>query len=153
MQSHKIRFIIIAVLCFGMTVASVVTFLSRPSAVPDRLLESSGTVGSVHASHSKSRLQSVNFTVAPAGDEFKYSSILPGIDPLWNEIRAGAPVRVTFSEEDGEREVWGLRLGDRVFVTPDQALQARRENGKNGIIFGLLALVGAGYFLHLARKA
>ncbi|WP_420010020.1 hypothetical protein [Xanthomonas sacchari] len=153
MQSHKIRFIIIALLCLGVTVASAVTFFSRPSAVPTHLAEADGTVEKVDATQRKGRLQSVNFTLAPAGDAFEYSSVLPGIDAVWGRLKVGSPVHVTFDDADGKRSIWGLRLGDGVVLTPEQALQARRNNGQVGAMIGLIALLGAGYFLHRARKA
>ncbi|MBO9882126.1 hypothetical protein J7357_12005 [Xanthomonas sp. D-109] len=153
MQSHKIRFIIIALLCLGVTIASAVTFFSRPAAVPTHLAEADGTVEKVDAAQRKGRLQSVNFTVASAGDAFEYSGVLPGIDAVWGRLKVGSPVRVTFDEADGKRSIWGLRLGDDVVLKPEQALEARRKNGQVGAMIGLIALLGAGYFLHRARKA
>ncbi len=153
MQSHKIRFIIIALLCLGVTIASAVTFFSRPAAVPTHLAEADGRVEKVDATQRKGRLQSVNFTLAPAGDAFEYSSVLPGIDALWGRLKVGSPVRVTFDDADGKRSIWGLRLGDDVVLTPEQALEARRKNGQVGAMIGLIALLGAAYFLQRARKA
>lgn len=153
MQSHKIRFIIIALLCLGVTIASAVTFFSRPSAVPTHLAEADGTVEKVDATQRKGRLQSVNFTLATGGDAFEYSSVLPGIDAVWGRLKVGSPVHVTFDDADSKRSIWGMRLGDDVVVTPEQALHARRKDGQIGAMIGLIALLGAGYFLHRARKA
>lgn len=153
MQSHKIRFIIIALLCFGLALASAVTFFSRPAAVPTHLAEADGTVEKVDATQRKGRLQSVNFTLATGGDAFEYSSVLPGIDAVWGRLKVGSPVHVIFDDADSKRSIWGLRLGDDVVVTPEQALQARRKNGQIGAMIGLISLLGAGYFLHRARKA
>ncbi|WP_267094727.1 hypothetical protein [Xanthomonas sacchari] len=153
MQSHKIRFIIIALLCLGVTIASVVTFFSRPAAVPTHLAEADGTVEKVDATQRKGRLQSVNFILATGGDAFEYSSVLPGIDAVWGRLKVGSPVHVTFDDADSKRSIWGMRLGDDVVVTPEQALHARRKNGQIGAMIGLIALLGAGYFLHRARKA
>ncbi|KAB7766716.1 hypothetical protein CEK68_09360 [Xanthomonas sp. LMG 12461] len=153
MQSHKIRFIIIALLCLGVTIASAVTFFSRPAAVPTHLAEADGTVKKVDATQRKGRLQSVNFTLATGGDAFEYSSVLPGIDAVWGRLKVGSPVHVIFDDADSKRSIWGMRLGDDVVVTPEQALHARRKNGQIGAMIGLIALLGTGYFLHRARKA
>lgn len=79
--------------------------------------------------------------------------MLPGIDAVWGRLKVGSPVHVVFDDAGSKRSIWGLRLGDYVVVTPEQALQARRKNGRFGAMIGLIALLGAGYFLHRARKA
>ncbi|WP_254845951.1 hypothetical protein [Xanthomonas axonopodis] len=152
MQSHKTRFKIIAALCFAITVGSAISYLGQPSEVPSGLKEASGPVQDVEATQRKMRLQSVRFTLKSNPSEFEYSSVLPNIDGLWHEMKVGDVAHVTYSGEQTDPELWGLELNGKAVVTPQGALQARRDNGQIGLYVGLAALLAAGYFFMRARR-
>ncbi|WP_456360016.1 hypothetical protein [Xanthomonas arboricola] len=152
MQSHKTRFMIIAALCFAITIGSAISYFGQPSNIPSDLKESRGIVADAEATQRKMRLQSVRFTLKSDAGQFEYPSVLPNIDALWNEMKKGDQVRVTYSGDQADPELWGLDLNGKAVVTPQGALEARQANGRIGLYVGLAALLAAGYFFSRARR-
>jgi hypothetical protein len=125
--------------CAGFVAFGVTSWALAPTAVPSSLARTSGPIASAEAAARHGNLRKIHtvwLRIEGSPHRFGYPGIYGDLRHAWAVIEQGeaATVLHTPPAPDGKVEVWGLVVDGRTLVTPQEALEARRANGRWGLV-------------------
>ena len=121
------------------------SFLTTLAPMPAPMLEATGPVASATAHRRKDSIHTIRFTLRERSTQFAYPGIYPRINEVWSTIRLGSNARVLYTQDasGGAVKIWGLTLDGFRIISPEQAYEARRANGRWGLAIGIAMTLGA----------
>lgn len=105
-------------------------------AVPEPLLQVSGTVTELRIVQRRGRDDQIYFRLPGHQREFNYGQGLPHVDTLMDQLRVGSQVELQVGPR-GNFDLWGLRLDGREMLTPQTRQTAQRGGGYIAAALGL----------------
>ena len=125
--------------CAGFVAFGVAMWALVPTVVPSSLERASGPIASAEAAGRHGNLRKMHtvwLRIEGSPHRFGYPGIYGGIRDVWAVIERGdaATVLHTAPDADGDVTVWGLAVDGRTLITPQEVLEARRANGRWGLV-------------------
>lgn len=125
--------------CAALSAFGAAMWALTPDAVPPSLERTSGPIASAEAAGRHGNLRKIHtvwLRIEESPHRFGFPGIYGDIRDAWAVIAQGdaATVLHTAPDADGDVTVWGLAIDGRTLITPQEALEAQRANGRWGLL-------------------